>query len=665
LIVHRYLWVALQIDNICSQPTDKAIVNALENIPKDLPETFNRILRNLRNNNENTSLTAYSVMLFRIVAAARRPLTLAELREAVSVEQGETAWDPDQLVNDMQKLIHCCGSLVVVDEEDFTVRFIHRSVRQFLCSHLVDECVKEYKMNLESANLDLGNICVTYLNSERHISQLVKRKPQFIASSATLIQAIPSANIAGKMATRLLNSKEQITHRMRSSLEAAGALSSSFSSHDQSYNIFLPYAQENWLYHTTQLCRSTHPRIWHLWRRLVTGEVKTAQFPWSQEECIVFDPAFVDFVLKNHQWNLLFIFIGHAKGSQAMANLLPIYKYLKEQVEVVEHSLVNSPEIRQVVQILEPYMRSNGITKLWGTPALQVVARLGLAECVHFLLTNGAAVDLQGGSENETALLVACHEGHEAIVKLLLTNGAAVNFQGGSENETALLVACHEGHEAIVKLLLTNGAEVDLQGDYPGKTLYTACSRGHEAIVMLLLKNGAEVKLQGGLYGTALQVACVYGQEEIVKRLLDNGAEVNLQGGRYDTALQVACVYGQEEIVKRLLDNGAEVNLQGGRYDTALQAACIYGHGTIVKLLLENGADVNLQGGRDGTALVAACGKGRTSIAKYLLENGADVNLQGGGKYDTALEAAKEHGDHDIVKLLLEHGAKKKRFIIF
>jgi hypothetical protein len=178
--------VALQLENICSQLTDKAILSALENIPEDLPETFNRILQKLRNTKGNAPLTAYSVLLFRIVAAARRPLTLNELREAVSVEQGETAWDPDQLVNDMQKLIARCGSLLVVDEEDFTVRFIHHSVRQFLCSRLVDECVKEYRIEPASADLDLGMICVTYLNSDRHISQLIKQKTPLIASSATV-----------------------------------------------------------------------------------------------------------------------------------------------------------------------------------------------------------------------------------------------------------------------------------------------------------------------------------------------------------------------------------------------------------------------------------------------------------------------------------------------
>jgi hypothetical protein len=472
-LFHRYLWAALQIDNICSQPTDKAILHALENIPKDLPETFNRILRKLQDTKQNAPLATYSVRLFRIVAAARRPLTLAELREAVSLEPGETAWDPDQLVNDMQKLISCCGGLLVVDEEDFTVRFLHQSVRQFLCSHLVDERVKEYKMDLASADSDLGIICVAYLNSERHISQLVEQKPQLIASSATLRKAVPSSNLAGKLAIRLLSSKKDITHNMRPSLEAAGALSSSTSSHDQSYNQFLPYAQENWLYHTTQLFPTTHPRTWRLWKRLVTGETRMVQLPWSPEDCIEFSPVFIDFVLETYHWNLVFMFIGRAHNS-ALINLKPIYDILKVQAEVQEQCPAMSEEIQQLVQILEPCMDLEHVhhEDLEDSPALYAAAYMGLLECIQWLLENGAEVNHQGGKYG-----------------------------------TALQAACIGGHEVIVKLLLKNGAEVNLQGGYCGTTLQAACVRGHEAIVELLLRNGADVNLQGGEYDTALQAA--------------------------------------------------------------------------------------------------------------------------------------------------------------
>lgn len=39
-----FLWEVLQIESLCSMETDNAIRLALENLPKGLPETFERIL---------------------------------------------------------------------------------------------------------------------------------------------------------------------------------------------------------------------------------------------------------------------------------------------------------------------------------------------------------------------------------------------------------------------------------------------------------------------------------------------------------------------------------------------------------------------------------------------------------------------------------------------
>jgi ankyrin repeat domain-containing protein 50 len=67
--------------------------------------------------------------IFELVAAAQRPLTSEELRDAISVVPGETAWNVQKLVNDMRNTLDGCGSLLVVDEEHSTVHFAHHSVR--------------------------------------------------------------------------------------------------------------------------------------------------------------------------------------------------------------------------------------------------------------------------------------------------------------------------------------------------------------------------------------------------------------------------------------------------------------------------------------------------------------------------------------------------------
>ena len=66
---NRFLWVAFQIETLCDQKTDEDILLALESLPKDLPETFDRILAQLNSSgNSNINL---GTKIFKRVAAAK------------------------------------------------------------------------------------------------------------------------------------------------------------------------------------------------------------------------------------------------------------------------------------------------------------------------------------------------------------------------------------------------------------------------------------------------------------------------------------------------------------------------------------------------------------------------------------------------------------------
>ena len=152
LNTYRFLWVAFQIDYICSQKTDEAISMALEDLPKDLPESFDHILRKLERSSAGDPRFCKAVL--DLVAAAQRPLTLEEFCEAVSVEPGETSWDAGKLVNDMlRSLSGCCGSLVTIDEEDLTVYSIYHSVKQHLLSEPADIDLGRYHTTLTEADV--------------------------------------------------------------------------------------------------------------------------------------------------------------------------------------------------------------------------------------------------------------------------------------------------------------------------------------------------------------------------------------------------------------------------------------------------------------------------------------------------------------------------------
>ena len=78
-----FLWVALQIESLCGMETDQAIRDTLVDLPIDLAETFNRILR--KSNGKGKS---YQTKILQLITVAQQPLTAGDLQEALSVVPG-------------------------------------------------------------------------------------------------------------------------------------------------------------------------------------------------------------------------------------------------------------------------------------------------------------------------------------------------------------------------------------------------------------------------------------------------------------------------------------------------------------------------------------------------------------------------------------------------
>ncbi len=121
----------------------------------------------------------------------------------------------------------------------------------------------------------------------------------------------------------------------------------------------------------------------------------------------------------------------------------------------------------------------------------------------------------------------------------------------------------------------------------------------------------------------------------------------------------------KDALVTKLLAQNVDVNaIDPHTGETALSAACSMGHTTYVEQLIQAKANVNLPEGQSGrTPLMEAVMSGNTEIVKMLLDAGADVNapevLYGQETGHNALKYAQENHHDDIVKLLLEKGAKE------
>jgi len=91
------------------------------------------------------------------ICHSERPLQVDELCHALAVEIGETDFDPEN-VPSIGALLDYCQGLITVDAEALTVRLIHHTVQEYLCSHL-DLFSKPHSI--------LAETCLTYLNSQQ------------------------------------------------------------------------------------------------------------------------------------------------------------------------------------------------------------------------------------------------------------------------------------------------------------------------------------------------------------------------------------------------------------------------------------------------------------------------------------------------------------------
>nr|XP_036584421.1 uncharacterized protein CTRU02_05496 [Colletotrichum truncatum]KAF6793939.1 hypothetical protein CTRU02_05496 [Colletotrichum truncatum] len=616
-----FRWAACQLDSLLKCLHVQAIEEALERLPRDLNETYQRMLENIPEELKSDALRLLQFLIY-----SKRPLTLKEAIDitATQIESvGQRSFNVKRRLLRADDILQYCPSLTSIAEFSRdgkvtkAIQLAHFSVKEYL--------VGKDQFQLPTASITITWTCLTYLKDVIKITGTVERiKAEF-----------PLARHAAEV---------WMEHAKEGEIsESIVQESTNFLRDDKTFQCWgrLYQPDREWY---EDPGRPTGSRLYYSCHE---GLQKVTRSLLEQAADVNAQGGLFGNALQ----------AASSQGHQEIVQLL-LEKGADVNAQGGEYGNALQAASFQghqdiVQRLLEKGADVNAQGGYFGN-ALQAASSQGHQDIVQLLLEKGADVNAQGGLFGN-ALRAASFQGHQEIIQLLLEKGADVNAQGGRYGN-ALQAASSQGHQEIVQLLLEKGADVNAQGGYYGNALQAASYGGQQEIVQLLLKKGADVNTQGGEYGNALQAASSGGQQEIVQLLLKKGADVNTQGGEYGNALQAASSGGQQEIVQLLLKKGADVNTQGGEYGNALQAASSEGHQEIVQLLLEKGADVNTQGGRYGNALQAASYRGHQEIVQLLLEKGADVNAQG-GLFGNALQAASSQGHQDIVQLLLEKGS--------
>lgn len=253
----------LQIDCLCMEQTDKSIREAIRYLPPDLSTTYDRILRRSKYRCGHS----YPRQILSFLLAAVRPLEMNELREALAVVPGDTHLKSDNQVNNVYHALTCCESLVIIAEEERTVHFVHQSVVQFLLDQ--KSISGALRFDLAQASLELGEVCVTYLNYEifeRRVSKnVVPTIPAGVIPAKIAQDTLRGSSLVGQLALMLLNFQSSNGPDIGKILTETSRLHRK--RQETATFEFLKYAPQHWLVHTMRIER-TH-NTFSLWQGLL------------------------------------------------------------------------------------------------------------------------------------------------------------------------------------------------------------------------------------------------------------------------------------------------------------------------------------------------------------------------------------------------------------
>ncbi|KAJ7440422.1 ankyrin repeat domain-containing protein [Mycena latifolia] len=639
-----FLLAKLHTESLAAKNTIKAVREALQHLPQNLNHTYEEAMNRIKNQNEEDRQLAIQALIW--VAYAKRPLSVAELCEALAIEPDATTLDADNLL-DISIVLSVCAGLIIVDEAMSVVRLIHYTTQGYFDSI--------QPVQFADAHMMIASQCLAYLSFDEFfqldisymVHERVKAHPLAAYSQHFLLHAAE--------ASRQLDLQPGLT----SFLEKAHSWQViwfnffTVNPHAPGIIFFYGYTEMAELlvkkYGANVNCQGGF-----------YGTALQAASVWGHESVARF------LIEKGADVNAQGGEYGTALQAASHGGYELIARFLIEKGADVNavggpHGTALQAASCWSHECVAQFLIENGadvnaMGGHYGT-ALQAASCWGHESVAQFLVENGADVNVQGGHFG-TALQAASYGGHELVAQFI-EMGADVNAVGGYYG-TALQAASYWGHEVVAQFLIENGADVNAQGGFYGTALQATSHQGHESLAQFLIAKGADVNAVGGVYGTVLQAASEEGHESVAQFLIEKGADVNAHGGKYGTALQAACacVRGQEPaklVVQFLIKMGADVNAQEGKYGTALQAASHWGSETVAHLLIENGAHLD-QTAKDTTALWEASAEGHEAVVQLFIESGANLNIQ--GHYGTALQAASVWGHESVVKLLIENGAQ-------
>ncbi|KAL8367908.1 hypothetical protein RB599_003702 [Gaeumannomyces hyphopodioides] len=447
-----FRWAACQMDTLAKCLSPAAVEEALQTLPRDLSETYDRMIQSIP-----ADLKADAMRLLHFLVHSFQPLKLEEAVDilATHTEGKSPGFDPKHRVfHDAAVLQHCPGLVSVIhnvsfwrsDESTKELHLAHFSVQEYLLTRAEFEITK--------ASISITKTCLAYLTSipypdtDQPYHPLTIYAIRFWMLHASKAEVSEDHDVV-KACLAFLQDKETF----------------------------------KWVDKVKILGRDGNTVVW-------TPLVAACAGGFELAANRLLNPVNLQGKTLNSA-----LYAASLQGHEKITQLLVgAGADVNAQGGVYGNALLAASEggHENVARLLlDAGADVNAQGGHYGN-ALQAASINGHENVARLLLDAGADVNAQGGFCGNV-LQAASVRGLENVARLLLDAGADVNAQGGDYGN-ALQAASINGHENVARLLLDAGADVNAQGGLYGNALHAASEGGHENIARLLLDAGANLK---------------------------------------------------------------------------------------------------------------------------------------------------------------------------
>jgi hypothetical protein len=536
------------------------------------------------------------------LVAATTPLTSDQLQDALSVKIGDTEWNPGKRINDMQRLLAYCGSLIIIDEEERTVRFVHHSVRSFCLGTLDNSSSEsmEWQFTTEEANVEVGETIVTYLNYgifDNQVSTMVIPKIESSAMPTRIMETVKGNSRTTDLALNLVK-LNKTSHRDIGQILAETSGKFRELSNGAHQHAFLQYAENNWIHHTKY---AKDLSVYKLWCRLV-HHPRYGSFPWVITESIQ-KVLNVHYFVPPYGHKSRVPPIRHYQASPTVVlaichSHLLMFNHLLRGPRTAIRTISSTFILLRELSSLEDF----NFEEQMFTRLLLFAIAFRQNKAIGNLLRYA-----QIPTETMRQLLItAVSNGNSTMTRLLLESQALSSSDTSQMKPSLIFSAVTSGSATVAHILVEYGFAKSLEDN--SKALEYILSRGFELHAASRL---ASILLNAGILAEPME-------PEMMSKLLEIIYPVNWRYGEIMQALLPLCSHGPslELVNDHLHDDACSL----GDYDTAARYLSLGAHATHAKDVIAGGKYTCIG------VVLSSWTPQRSLLVLLLLNHGANIN---------------------------------------